>query len=855
MILNLFPLLIPFAPLLAALFTLFPNRSKKVSIYSASWWLMIVSVLASLMVLIQAIQAPDVNRINLFSINWSILPEVNMSIDRLSAVMMLFISSFGVILYRYSIRYLQQDSGYNRYLTLLALCISTLLFMVSCADLIMLFIFWQLLGWFLCLLSHNYSHGPTVKSGFRTFIVLRAGDLIFLSGIVIAFNLYGTLEFELLFKSASIDETMFSFFGTGFEFRGTTLITLLIFVGAMSKSAQMPFHTWVPDSLFAPTPIHALLHAGLINVGGFLLARLAPLYSLSSTTLHIVLFVGLLTAILATSMMLVQNDIKKTLGYSTIGQMGYMMMACGLGAFHFAVFHLIAHGLFKADIFLNTGKGIHNIRKYPSAPSEISDFKKVGFTNLFSTLTFSLFFPILILCGVHFVLEISYLDYHALFIFLLFSWACTSQAMLTLVKLEASFKTKISMLGAISLIGAAYFFAAESFTHFLVVNPSELKRYLLAGELPFYLFMVLVFIIIFSIFMIWFFSLYRFSFRTEFIFLRQIKRRAYLFLLNRLYLDNLSDQVIGGMRSYCKKLYQTRSFFVIILIIPILFLYLQTISFSEISIKTTVIFLVSAACLPLFPFHGIYVIGMKKTSRIFRLGLALAFPFLGIYLASSVISEVPKELLPVITILSIVGALWATIKTFFQFSILHLITYSAVALYSIFWLHISQLGSISDYAISYAWSLTLIIWGLFLAVGQLASRYGELEINNITGLFRTMPYFSVFFALLVMAAVGLPPFSFFFSYLGILINHSNGISFELVSIILIWFMSCWYFFKVMQSILFGAFKDNIYYKDFSFAEILILITVLIMLLIPFHIFIDWLNNFFDMLLLMIGFKI
>ena len=98
-----------------------------------------------------------------------------------------------------------------------------------------------------------------------------------------------------------------------------------------------------------------------------------------------VLFVGLLTAILATSMMLVQNDIKKTLGYSTIGQMGYMMMACGLGAFHFAVFHLIAHGLFKADIFLNTGKGIHNIRKYPSAPSEISDFKKVGFTNLFST--------------------------------------------------------------------------------------------------------------------------------------------------------------------------------------------------------------------------------------------------------------------------------------------------------------------------------------------------------------------------------------------------------------------------------------------------------------------------------------
>ena len=180
MMLNLFPLLIPIAPLLAALFTVFSIRNNRFSIYTISWWLMVVSFLASLMSLIQAIQYPESNHIELFSLNWSILPKVNMLVDRLSSVMMLFISGFGVILYRYSIRYLQQDPGYDRYLTLLALCISSLLFMVSCADLIMLFIFWQLLTWFLALLSHNYSHGPTIKSGFRTFIVLRAGDLIFL---------------------------------------------------------------------------------------------------------------------------------------------------------------------------------------------------------------------------------------------------------------------------------------------------------------------------------------------------------------------------------------------------------------------------------------------------------------------------------------------------------------------------------------------------------------------------------------------------------------------------------------------------------------------------------------------------
>ena len=196
----------------------------------------------------------------------------------------------------------------------------------------------------------------------------------------IAYHLYGTLEFNLIFERASIDQTIFSIFGSGLQITGVTLVTILIFVGAMSKSAQIPLHMWLPDSLFAPTHIHALLHAGLINAGGFLLARLAPLFSLSSTTLHIVLFIGLLTAILATSMMLVQNDIKKTLGYSTIGQMGYMMMECGLGAFHLAIFHLMAHGLFKADIFLNIGKGIHNARLYPSKPFETNHFISIAMT-------------------------------------------------------------------------------------------------------------------------------------------------------------------------------------------------------------------------------------------------------------------------------------------------------------------------------------------------------------------------------------------------------------------------------------------------------------------------------------------
>src|SRR5205085_10915840 len=121
--------------------------------------------------------------------------------------------------------------------------------------------------------------------------------------------------------------------GPGLEISAATAVTSLLFVGAMGKSAQFPLHLWLPGSLFAPTPVHALLHAGIINAGGFLINRLAPLFGLSSTTLHVALVVGTLTAVLGATMMLTQNDIKKTLGFSTIGQMGYMIMECGLGAF------------------------------------------------------------------------------------------------------------------------------------------------------------------------------------------------------------------------------------------------------------------------------------------------------------------------------------------------------------------------------------------------------------------------------------------------------------------------------------------------------------------------------------------
>ncbi|MCE9536926.1 MAG: NADH-quinone oxidoreductase subunit L, partial [Nitrospirae bacterium] len=288
-------------------------------------------------------------------------------IDRLSAVMMVLISGIGTVIYAYSIGYMYQDPHEPRYLVLIGLALFVLLCLVSSANLMMLFLFWQLLSFLLYLLAHNHTHAGTLEGAFKTFTLLRVGDVTFLAGIVLAYALYGTLEFPALFAKAAESSVTFSPL-PGLDINGATAVTLLLFIGGMSKSAQFPFHIWLPHYLYAPTPATALLHAGIINAGGFLINRLAPLFGLSSTTLHVAFVVGTLTAVLGASMMLAQNDIKKTLGLSTVGQMGYMIMECGLGAFSLAVFHLIANGLFKATVFLNSGNEIHKARQEAHLP-------------------------------------------------------------------------------------------------------------------------------------------------------------------------------------------------------------------------------------------------------------------------------------------------------------------------------------------------------------------------------------------------------------------------------------------------------------------------------------------------------
>lgn len=427
-------------------------------------------------------------------------------IDRLSAVMMTLISCVGMIVYTYSVSNMFQDYNARRYLSLMAFTVFVLLCMVSSANIMMLFIFWQLLSYLLYILAHNHSHGPTLAGAFRTYTLLRVGDVAFLTGIVLAYQLYGTLEFSALFERAAETSVLLTPL-PGVEISGATAVTLFLLIGGVCKSANFPFHIWLPSSLFAPTPMHALLHAGIINAGGFLINRLAPLFGMSSTVLHLAFAIGFITVIVGGLMMLRQNDIKRKLGYSTIGQMGYMIMECGLGAYALAVFHLIAHGFFKGSIFLYCGNVIHDARKHPSLPhgSHTNEPREFSFLTWFTGLFTTLLIPLVILLAIHDVLDMPLLESQGLMIFLFFIWITSTQAILSLTRIQgvASWKVSAAMISVWFFIIFIYLFLAETFTAFLYPDPDEVEFYLQVAALPEWLFSSIVVLVSLVIITTW----------------------------------------------------------------------------------------------------------------------------------------------------------------------------------------------------------------------------------------------------------------------------------------------------------------------------------------------------------------
>jgi NADH-quinone oxidoreductase subunit L len=284
-----------------------------------------------------------------FTVEWAYL------LDPLSSVMVLVVTFVGFLIHVYSIGYMSHDPGYARYMSYLNLFMFSMLTLVLGANYAVLFVGWEGVGLCSYLLIGFWFHKQSASdAGMKAFIVNRIGDAGFLAGMFLVFTTFGTLDFRGVMEAAAHMPVEAAWGGT------LTVIALCLFIGATGKSAQVPLYVWLPDAMEGPTPVSALIHAAtMVTAGVYMVARSAPIYAHAPNAMMTVAIVGALTAILAASIGLVQNDIKRVLAYSTVSQLGYMFLACGVGAFAAGVFHLATHAFFKALLFLGSGSVIH----------------------------------------------------------------------------------------------------------------------------------------------------------------------------------------------------------------------------------------------------------------------------------------------------------------------------------------------------------------------------------------------------------------------------------------------------------------------------------------------------------------
>jgi NADH-quinone oxidoreductase subunit L len=286
--------------------------------------------------------------------------EVGFLIDRLSSTMMLVVSFVSLMVHVYTIGYMREDPGYQRFFSYISLFTFAMLMLVMANNFLQLFFGWEAVGLMSYLLiGFWYERESAIFANLKAFIVNRVGDFGFLLGIAAILMHFGSLDYGTVFAAAPGMRTATVQVFAGFDWSLMSFVCILLFVGAMGKSAQVPLHVWLPDSMEGPTPISALIHAAtMVTAGIFMVARMSPLYELSETALSVVLVVGAITAFSMGLLGVVQNDIKRVVAYSTLSQLGYMAVGLGVSAYAASIFHLVTHAFFKALLFLAAGSVI-----------------------------------------------------------------------------------------------------------------------------------------------------------------------------------------------------------------------------------------------------------------------------------------------------------------------------------------------------------------------------------------------------------------------------------------------------------------------------------------------------------------
>ena len=311
------------------------------------------------------------------NVNWSI------KIDPLSSVMIMVVTSVSALVHIYSIGYMSHDPHKPRFMSYLSLFTFSMLCLVVSDNFLQLFFGWEGVG--LCsylLIGFWFKRETANNAAIKAFIVNRVGDFGLAIGIFIIFLIFGTLNFEEVFLLVpEFTKTNLGIFGG--EYNVITLICVFLFIGAMGKSAQFLLHTWLPDAMEGPTPVSALIHAAtMVTAGVFLVVRCSPIFEYSQFAMNLVAITGMITALFAASVALVQNDIKKIIAYSTCSQLGYMFFAAGVGAYHIAMFHLFTHAFFKALLFLGAGSVIHAFHEEQDISKMGGVWKKIPYTMI-----------------------------------------------------------------------------------------------------------------------------------------------------------------------------------------------------------------------------------------------------------------------------------------------------------------------------------------------------------------------------------------------------------------------------------------------------------------------------------------
>src|SRR5690349_6837624 len=286
--------------------------------------------------------------------------EVGFLVDGLTAMMMCVVTFVSLMVHIYTIGYMQEDPGYQRFFSYISLFTFSMLMLVMSNNFLQLFFGWEAVGLVSYLLIGFWYTRPTaIYANLKAFLVNRVGDFGFLLGIGLVLVYFGTLDYAAVFAQAPNVAAETIEITSGSPWSILTVICILLFVGAMGKSAQFPLHVWLPDSMEGPTPISALIHAAtMVTAGIFMVARMSPLFELTETALSVVLVIGGITTLFMALVAIVQYDIKRVVAYSTLSQLGYMTVALGASAYPAAIFHLMTHAFFKAVLFLGAGSVI-----------------------------------------------------------------------------------------------------------------------------------------------------------------------------------------------------------------------------------------------------------------------------------------------------------------------------------------------------------------------------------------------------------------------------------------------------------------------------------------------------------------